>query len=124
MNFIMSSGVNAAYILDSHGSSGLHSAAEFGHTNIIDRLLRVRSSDNAISTRLVIFIVDKYVKAGTTYQIYTCYHHFYFFSNSDNRGWTPIHLAAKNGHLEALELLVQNSPLRETCEIVDEDHVS
>ena len=51
MNFIMSSGVNAAYILDSHGSSGLHLAAEFGHTNIIDRLLRVRSSDNAISAR-------------------------------------------------------------------------
>ncbi|CAI8040068.1 Transient receptor potential cation channel subfamily A member 1 homolog [Geodia barretti] len=51
MNFIMSSGVNAVYILDGHGSSGLHLAAEYGHSNIVDRLLRVRSSDNAISTR-------------------------------------------------------------------------
>ena len=47
----MSSGVNAVYILDGHGSSGLHLAAECGHSNIVDRLLRVRSSDNAISTR-------------------------------------------------------------------------
>ena len=53
MNFIMSSGVNAVYILDGHGSSGLHLAAEYGHSNIVDRLLRVRSSDNAISTRSV-----------------------------------------------------------------------
>ena len=51
MNYIMSSGANAAYIPDSRGSSGLHLAAEYGHTNVLDRLLRVRSSDNAISTR-------------------------------------------------------------------------
>jgi ankyrin repeat protein len=93
MNFIMSSGVNAVYILDGHGSSGLHLAAEYGHSNIVDRLLRVRSSDNAINTR-------------------------------DNRGWTPIHLASKNGHLETLELLLRHSPLKETCEIIDDDHVS
>ena len=45
-------------------------------------------------------------------------------ANRDNRGWTPIHLAAKNGHLEALELLIQHSPLKETCEIIDDEHVS
>ena len=51
MNYIMSNGASATYILDGHGSSGLHLAAEFGHANIVDRLLRVRSSDISISTR-------------------------------------------------------------------------
>ena len=51
MNFIISKGANAAYTLDGHGSSGLHLAAEFGHSTIVDRLLRVRSSDVSISTR-------------------------------------------------------------------------
>ena len=44
---------------------------------------------------------------------------------SDNRGWTPIHLAAKNGHLEVLNLLLlKHSTLTRTCEIIDNDHVS
>ena len=43
--------------------------------------------------------------------------------NSDNRGWTPIHLAAKNGHLEALELLVEHAEQRH-IDIIDDYHVS
>ena len=43
--------------------------------------------------------------------------------NSDNRGWTPIHLAAKNGHFEALELLVEHAEPRH-IDIIDEYHVS
>ena len=42
---------------------------------------------------------------------------------SDDRGWTPIHLASKNGHLEALQLLVLHAQQRH-IEIVDEQHVS
>ena len=43
--------------------------------------------------------------------------------NSDNRGWTPIHLAAKNGHFEALQLLVEHAEPRH-IDIIDEHHVS
>ena len=50
LNFIMSNYVNATYIRDHNGSTGLHIAAAAGHTDIVDRLLRVRSSDNSIST--------------------------------------------------------------------------
>ena len=46
MNYIMSNDPNAAYVPDGHGSSGLHLAAEYGHANIVDRLLRVRSSNS------------------------------------------------------------------------------
>ena len=50
LNYIMSDYVNATYILDHNGSSGLHIAAEAGHADIVDRLLRVGSSDNTVGT--------------------------------------------------------------------------
>ena len=43
--------------------------------------------------------------------------------NSNDDGWTPIHLAAKNGHFEALELLVEHAERRH-IDIIDEHHVS
>ena len=46
----MSNYVNATYVLDANGSSGLHIAADAGHADVVDRLLRVRSSDNTIGT--------------------------------------------------------------------------
>lgn len=51
MNYIMSNHAGATCVPDGHGSSGLHLAAEFGHANIVDRLLRVRSSDIYIGSR-------------------------------------------------------------------------
>ena len=53
MNHIMNKNASAAYIMDVHGSSALHLAAEFGHTSIVDRLLTFRSLDNSISYRYV-----------------------------------------------------------------------
>ena len=44
----MSNYVNVTYVPDCNGSSDLHIAAEAGHVDIVDRLLRVRSSDNTI----------------------------------------------------------------------------
>ena len=43
-------------------------------------------------------------------------------SNAD--GWTPIHLSAKNGHHSVLEFLLEQSPVRETMEIIDNEQVS
>ena len=48
LNYIMSNYVKDTYALDCNGRSGLHIAAEAGHVDIVDRLLRVRSSDNTI----------------------------------------------------------------------------
>ena len=52
-------------------------------------------------------------------QSFSCY----CFVKSNNNGWTPIHLAAKNGHLAALEVLLQHCQ-KEACEIIDNQHVS
>lgn len=56
------------------------------------------------------------------------YKYNYHFSSSNfysnYNGWTPIHLASNNGHFGVLELLLKHSPLKETCEILDHDHVS
>lgn len=42
----------------------------------------------------------------------------------NNHGWTPIHLAAKYGHVSTLEYLLEHSPKLDACEILDNDHVS
>ena len=51
MDFIMINDGSATYIPDENGSLGLHLAAEFGHVNILDQLLRVHSSDSYIGLR-------------------------------------------------------------------------
>ena len=45
-----------------------------------------------------------------------------YYSNAN--GWTPIHLSGKNGHHSVLEFLLEQSPVRETMEILDNKQVS
>ena len=53
MDYIISNETAYSHIVDGYGSTGLHLAAEFGHEKIVDLILRVRSSEHAISIRLV-----------------------------------------------------------------------
>jgi ankyrin repeat protein len=116
--------VNAA---DKDGITPLHIASQKGQLDVVKFLL----SKKAWHTTAQYLVWEKSIygatKAGEkwgSFGIIGMPGHF--LSNNMSKGWNPIHLAARNGHQDVIELLIASgeSPTSETSDLLTPLHLA
>jgi ankyrin len=116
--------VNAA---DKDGITPLHIASQKGQLDVVKFLL----SKKAEHTTAQYLVWEKSIygatKAGEKWGslgIIGILGHY--FSSNMSRGWNPIHLAARNGHQDVIELLIASgeSPTSETSDLLTPLHLA
>ncbi|MGA9364746.1 MAG: ankyrin repeat domain-containing protein [Bacteroidota bacterium] len=116
--------VNAA---DKDGITNLHIASQKGQLDVVKFLL----SKKASHTTAQYLVWEKSLYGATkegekwgSFGIIGMLGHV--LSGNTSKGWNPIHLAARNGHLDVAELLIANgeSPASETSDLLTPLHLA